>query len=87
MTRSSHRVIAWILNLLVPGTGWVLAGRMAAGIVVALMWGLAAGGVLVGFIWPDMLGPPVRWVLGVAAVALYVVPQVALYGHLRHWWA
>ena len=83
MTRSSHRVIAWILNLLVPGTGWVLAGRMAAGIVVALMWGLAAGGVLVGCIWPDMLGSPVRWVLGVAAAALYVVPQAALYGHLH----
>jgi hypothetical protein len=82
MTRSSHRVIAWILNLLVPGTGWVLAGRIAAGVAVGLVWGVAAGGVLVGFIWPDMMGTPLRWVLGVAAAALYVVPQVALYGHL-----
>jgi|WetSurMetagenome_2_1015567.scaffolds.fasta_scaffold15708_1 tetratricopeptide (TPR) repeat protein len=83
MTRSTHRALAWIVNLLVPGTGWVLAGRMVSGIAVSLLWGLAATGVLARLIWPDIMSPPLWSAFIAATTVLYLTSQTNLYRIIR----
>jgi tetratricopeptide (TPR) repeat protein len=82
MPQTSHRIIAWMLNLLAPGTGLVLAGSIAAGVAVAVVWGLAVAGALVGLLWPLLVSHGVAWVLGAVGAGLYLGSQVALYRRL-----
>ena len=83
MTRA-HRVLLWVLNLLVPGAGLVLAGRLVIGIVAGLAWGLAAGTAIITAMVHPAGGSAGLSVLVVAApLIVYGAAQVALARRLR----
>jgi tetratricopeptide (TPR) repeat protein len=83
MARNLHSIVVWIANLLVPGAGLVLVGSMLTGALAAAVWGLAVTGLLVGTIWPALVWPNLRYGLAVAAVAIYIGMQMALYVERR----
>jgi tetratricopeptide (TPR) repeat protein len=83
MTRNTHRIVAWIINLLVPGSGWVLAGRMFTGAAMSLLWGASMISVLARLIWPDMMGAPLWSTMVAMTVILYLVAQTNLYLIMR----
>ena len=83
MTRA-ERVLAWVANLLVPGTGLVLAGRMALGVLTAVAWGLLAAALLVVCLVAPEEGAPRMAPLFAAAVVLqYGAVQLLLAARLR----
>lgn len=83
MTRA-HRVLLWILNLLVPGAGLVLAGRLVIGIVAGLAWGLSAGVAIITALVHPATGSQALSVLTAATpLVVYAAAQVALVLHFR----
>jgi tetratricopeptide (TPR) repeat protein len=83
MTRMPNRALMWIANLLLPGAGLVLLGRIGMGMVWAVLWGSAAAWLLLGLAWPDGTGGASVFARGAAAVAFYVGGQGALYATRR----
>lgn len=88
MTRLPHPASVWVANLLVPGAGFVLLGRLVMGILVAAAWGLTAGGwLLLVLVWPGGGGgraaAGLAVVLGLLAAGVYVASQVLLYSAFR----
>ena len=82
MARLPHPALAWTANLLVPGAGLVLLGRLVSGLLLGLVWGLALAGLLVAtLVWPDAVGVNVVAGLGLAAALAYVGAQI-----LHHVW-
>jgi hypothetical protein len=47
----AYRFLVWVLNLLVPGAGLVLVGRVWRGVAVAAVWGTTAAFALLGLVW------------------------------------
>ena len=79
-----HPVWIWLANLLVPGAGHVWVGFVAAGAVLAVAWGLLAGGALVLEIFrAGGAVSPLEWFLRSSAAAGYVAAQVWLGFRLR----
>jgi tetratricopeptide (TPR) repeat protein len=78
MTRMPNKALMWVANLILPGAGLVLLGRIGMGIVWALLWGMAAAWLLLGLAWPDAAGGPWLLARGGAALAFYVGGQGAL---------
>jgi len=85
MTRpTGHPVWVWPANLLVPGAGHVMVGRVLAGVLYALVWGGALGGLLLVITFrADLAGSYWPVFLAAAAIVFYVAPQVALMVRLR----
>lgn len=80
MTRVPHPALLWTANLLVPGTGLVLLGRLATGVLFGIVWGLAlAALVLATLVWPDAFTTDRLITVIVVAVAVYAGSQVVLY--------
>jgi hypothetical protein len=76
MTRLPHPALAWVANLLVPGAGLVLIGRLATGLTLGIAWGAGVCGLLItGIIWPDAR---LAAILGAAAALAFVLAQVLL---------
>ena len=83
MTRA-ERVLAWVANLLVPGTGLVLAGRMALGVLTAVAWGLLAAALLVVcLVVPEEGAPRMAPLFAAAVVLQYGAVQLLLAARLR----
>ena len=79
MTRLPHPAGLWVANLLVPGTGHILLGRIAFGILQALLWALGADlWLAVAFVWPGVVSPWKVVLLGILAACTYVVSQATL---------
>ena len=84
MERLPHPAAVWTANLLVPGSGLVLLGRVLAGTVLALLWAAAAAGLLVGLlVWPDVMDPGPVVSLGVLTGILYGTGQVLTFARGR----
>ena len=84
MTRMPHRTLLWTANLLVPGTGLVLLGRLVLGVLLGVWWGLTLSGfVLATLVWPDGAGPIVAVLLAASAAAAYVLAQFLCYVRVR----
>jgi len=80
MTRLPHPVLFWAANVLVPGAGMVLLGRMGRGVLLAALWGMSAAGCLLGQVWS---APLVRVVGACLMVWIFAISQVALLAGLR----
>ena len=84
MTRLPHAALTWTANLLVPGAGLVLLGRLVLGILLGVWWGLAVSGLIVAtLVWPDGAGTTVVVVFGVDVVAVYTLAQFLYYVRRR----
>jgi len=79
MPRMPKKVLMWTANLLVPGAGLVLLGRIGMGMVWAALWTMAAGYLLLGLAWPVAVGGASLAARGGAAFAFYVGSQAAFY--------
>jgi len=76
MTRLPHPALTWTANLLVPGTGLVLLGRLVPGVVLGLWWGLAVAGlVLEMLVWPDGVTAKAAAGFAINAAAAYGLAQ------------
>jgi len=79
MERMPHPAALWTANLLVPGLGLVLVGRVAAGAALALVWGATAAlGLLGTLVWPGWGGPMGTAGPTTAAGLIYMGSQVLL---------
>lgn len=77
MTRMPHPVLTWAANILVPGTGLVLLGRLALGTLLALWWCLAMVGlILATIVWPDSCTTTTVVSFAASASAAYVLAQL-----------
>ncbi len=80
MDRLPHPALVWTANVLVPGSGLVLVGRLVAGGLLAVLWVSAVGVVLVGvLIWPDAASAAAVAPMGVTAGLLFAAAQGLLY--------
>jgi len=80
MQRLAHPAILWTANVLVPGSGLVLVGRLAAGVTCAVLWTVAVGLLLlVTLIWPDAAPAAAVAGLAVASGVLFAAAQGLLY--------
>jgi len=80
MTRMPHPALLWTANLLVPGTGLVLLGRLATGVLFGIMWGLVlAALVCATLVWPDAFATDRLGGVVAVAAAVYAGSQVVLY--------
>ncbi len=76
MERMPHPAALWTANLLVPGLGLVLVGRVAAGAALALVWGATAALVVLGtLVWPGWGGPMGMAGPAAAAGLIYLAAQ------------
>ena len=83
MPRMPHPALVWAANLVVPGSGVILAGRILWGVPMAAAWGLAACYLLAGLIWTDTVGGGLPILRIAAPLALYIAGQVVLLAALR----
>jgi hypothetical protein len=75
------KVLVWMANVLVPGAGLVLMGRVLVGAILAVVWGAAAAVWIQSRIYG---GSPEQFtVFGVGALAALAVAQVLLAGRMR----
>lgn len=80
----AHPVWVWPANLLVPGAGHVMVGRVLAGALYALVWGGALGGLLLIVIFrADRAASYWPVFFAAAAIVFYAAPQVDLMVRLR----
>ena len=79
MARLPNPAAAWTANIVVPGAGIALAGRMAAGATLAIAWGAAVAGLALAIIWPDAVGLAATLALAVAVVGLHAAGQILLF--------
>jgi len=85
MTRLPNPVLLWTANLLVPGAGLVMLGRVVAGAVIGLMWGAAVAAALVaGLVWRDAGHTPALVFFAASAAALYCAAQLIVHLRRRH---
>jgi tetratricopeptide (TPR) repeat protein len=82
MTRMPSKALMWIANLLVPGAGFIILGRVGLGVVWALLWGSATVHMLLGIVWPEAGAGPL-WCRVVLAAAVYAAGQAILGGLCR----
>jgi len=76
MTRLPHPALTWTANLVVPGAGLVLLGRLVQGVVLGLWWTAATAVlVLATLVWPDGVTAKVTAVFAVNAAVAYGVAQ------------
>jgi len=89
MPRLPHPACVWASNLLVPGAGEVLLGRVVLGPVRALAWGcLAAAAAYEVIFAPDSYSLTAAICLGALAGGVYLSSQVMLalrYRTRRRW--
>jgi tetratricopeptide (TPR) repeat protein len=84
MPRLPHPALAWTANVLVPGSGLVLAGRLPTGVACAVLWTAAVGLLLLAtLVWPDAASEASTAALAVAAGLLFLAAQGLLY--VRMW--
>lgn len=82
MTRLPNKILMWSANLLVPGAGLVLMGRLGAGIAGAILWLSAAAYLVLGVIWSE--AGWIQWVSRGGAVGIvYAAAQGVLYAVSR----
>jgi len=80
MERMPHPAVVWTANVLVPGAGLVLAGRLLVGGVVALGWAVVLGTLVLGtLVWPDEAGSAAVSVSAVGVVLLFLLAQGLLW--------
>jgi len=79
MQRLPHPALLWTANVLVPGAGLVLMGRLASGSACAGLWSVAVGLLLVGtLVWPDAAPAAPVTALAVASGLLFAAAQMLL---------
>jgi tetratricopeptide (TPR) repeat protein len=84
MTRLPHAAALWAANLLVPGAGLVMLGRVVSGVVIGVLWGaMLAAVLLTGLVWRDPGRAHVLLYFLASAAALYAGAQVVLYARKR----
>jgi len=84
MTRMPHPAVLWMVNLLVPGAGLVLLGRLATGVLLGMVWGSALAALVVAtLVWPDAVAAGRLVGVLAAAAVVYVGAQVVLYVRWR----
>ncbi|KPJ73380.1 MAG: hypothetical protein AMS14_06565 [Planctomycetes bacterium DG_20] len=80
MTAMPHPALLWTANLLVPGTGLVLLGRLATGVLFGLVWSVAVAALVVAWlVWPDAATADWRVLVVAATAVVYAGSQVVLY--------
>lgn len=74
---------AWLLNLILPGAGLILARREWLGFLLAIVFGICGNVALAGWFIAPMAFP--SWLTGIATVMTvlaWAVAQVLLRRHL-----
>jgi len=80
MQRLPHPALSWTANVLVPGSGLVLVGRLTSGVACAVLWTAAVGLLLLGtLVWPNAASAAPVTALAVASGLLFTAAQVLLY--------
>jgi len=80
MERLPHPAVLWTANVLVPGSGLVLLGRLATGAACACLWTAAVGLLLLAtVVWPDAASAGPVAGLVVAVGLLFAVAQALVY--------
>ncbi len=77
--RDVRRAVRWVVNLIAPGSGLILAGRSRLGVSMALTFTLA--GVTACWGWwivPLSIPPILRWLSLATALLTWVGAQVSL---------
>jgi hypothetical protein len=76
---------AWPLNLIIPGTGLLLAGRVRSGVLTAFIFGAAAEFFLIGtLIAPAAVPRQLTIAAAVAAAVIWAAAQWGLRNVLRN---
>jgi hypothetical protein len=84
MPRLPHPALAWTANVLVPGSGLILAGRLPTGVACAVLWTAAVWLLLLAtLVWPDAASAAATAALAVAAGLLFLAAQGLLYVRMR----
>jgi hypothetical protein len=84
MTRLPHAAALWAANLLVPGAGLVMLGRIWSGAAIGVLWGVAlAATMLTGLVWREAGRTPVFIYFAASAAVLYCGAQVTMYMRKR----
>jgi len=79
MRRVPHPALVWTANVLVPGAGLVLVGRLATGAACAVLWTAAVGLLLLGtLVWPNAAWAGPVTALAVASGLLFAAAQTLL---------
>jgi Flp pilus assembly protein TadD len=80
MERLPHPALAWTANVLVPGSGLILLGRLPTGVACAVLWTAAVGLLLLAtLIWPGAASTGATAALAVAVGLLFAAAQALLY--------
>ncbi len=80
MERLPHPALLWTANVLVPGSGLILIGRLATGTACAVLWTAAVGFLLLAtLVWPDAASAAAVAALAVAAGLLFAAAQALVY--------
>jgi len=80
MQRLPHPAILWTANVLVPGSGLVLIGRMASGVACVVLWTATVGLLLLAtLVWPDAVSAVPVAALAVSSGLLFAGAQGFLY--------
>lgn len=84
MTPKVHTALLWLANLVVPGLGLVISGRLVWGVIIAISWDTALCSLLLaGFVWPGMACSQMTYVFAAGAAAVYAAAQIGLCAHVR----
>ena len=84
MIRMPNAACAWTANVLVPGTGLVLMGRLVTGAVLALVWAASVVGLLMtGLVWVSGADPTVTLAFAACAAVVFAAAQAMLYVRRR----
>ena len=80
MQRLPHPAILWTANVLVPGSGLILIGRLATGAACAVLWTAAMGLLLLAtLVWPDAASTAAVAALASASGLLFTAAQALVY--------
>lgn len=71
--------MAWLLNMVLPGTGLILRGREGVGFLICLVFGLCGQVALAGMlIAPEAIPAWLVWVASVLAALTWAGAQMLL---------